>query len=177
MKPNEDQIWDLDYDASVAMRYHAHRRAFLDATARLVPVVSLVLGSSAFAVAVAGMPNGAALVKWLTLALVLFSAINLAFGVAERARLHDSLFRRWAEIREKLAALDPNDSAALQAIQVARAKIDGETPLQLYALTVMCQNEENEVRRANEHYNVPPLQRFLAQFFTVPFFTFPLVKP
>jgi hypothetical protein len=162
----EDRIWALDYRAAVAMRYHSSRRAFLDGVARATPVLSLLLGSSAFVAATGGPTEW---VKWLTLLNVLLSAVVLAYGVAERGRTHEKLFKSWAAFRADLARLAPEDEAGLREMEARRLEIGADTPHQLQALTILCQNEENAFRRATEFYSVGPWQRAVAQFLTLPF--------
>ncbi|MFZ4410653.1 MAG: hypothetical protein ACOYOH_25135 [Paracraurococcus sp.] len=162
----EDRTWALDYRAAVAMRYHSRRRSFLDGLARAEPVATLLLGSSAFAAATTGLTW---LVMALTLLVALLSAVLLAYGVAERAKLHERLFKAWAGFRADLARLAPDDDAALRAMEARRLEIGAETPHQLLALTILCQNEENEFRRAGEQWQVGRVQAALANILTLPF--------
>jgi len=168
-----DRVWALDYRAAVAMRYHARRRAFLESFSRLEPVLTLLLGSAAFAAAVSSL---GALVPWLTLGTALVSALVLAFGTGERARLHERLFREWATFRATLARVDPADEAALRELEARRLELGADTPPQLHALTVLCQNEENEFRRSGERYEVSAFQRAVANLLTLPFARFGLIQ-
>jgi len=170
-----DRLWALDYRASVAMRYHSRRRAFLDGFARAEPVLTLVLGSSAFAAATSGYTQ---LVMTLTLLTAMTSAVLLAYGVGERARLHERLFKAWAAFRADLARVAPEDADGLRTMEARRLEIGAETPHQLLALTILCQNEENAYRRSPEQYRVSPLQATLANVLTLPFQRFePLPAP
>lgn len=162
----DDQRWALDYRAAVAMRYHARRQSFLDSLARAEPVTTLLLGSSAFAAVTAGWIT---LVMVLTLLTALLSAVLLAYGVAERVRLHERQFKAWAAFRADLARLEPGDIAGLRAMEVRRLAIGAETPPLLTALAILCQNEENEYRRAPERWHVGRVQAALAQVVTLPF--------
>lgn len=162
----EDRIWALDYRAAVAMRYHSRRRAFLDGVARAEPVMTLLLGSSAFAAATGEWTTA---VMALTLLTALLSAVLLAYGVADRARIHERLFKEWAAFRADLARVAPGDEAALRGMEARRLEIGAETPHQLKALTILCMNEENDFRRAPERYRVGRAQTMLAQIVTLPF--------
>lgn len=162
----EDQRWALDYRAAVAMRYHARRQAFLDSLARAEPVMTLLLGSSAFAAATSGWTTA---VLALTLLTALLSAVLLAYGVAERVRRHERQFKAWSAFRVDLARLDPGDAAGLRAMEARRLEIGAETPPLLTALVILCQNEENEYRRAPERWRVGRAQRLLANLLTLPF--------
>lgn len=160
-----ERLHDLDYDSAVALRYHGRRKAFLDGLSRLDPTLSVILGGTAFATVVAGYSKVAA---GAALAVAGVSAINLAFGLTDRARLHEALFRRWGELRAKLVMLSEEDDAALRSLEVERAQIDAESPWQLRALSVLCENEEKEVRRTGPIYRVGWIQRSLANWFTLP---------
>ena len=81
----------LEYDSAVAMRYHAHRRAFLEFLSRGGTALSLILGTTAFGGLVRGYPD---LEKAAAAAVALVSALNLAFGTADAARKHGELVSR-----------------------------------------------------------------------------------
>jgi hypothetical protein len=155
----------LDYDSSVAMRYHAARRSFLEGLDRLDPALTVIFGSTAFAAIVTAHPVIAASAAALATTV---SALNLAFGVGERARLHDTLFRRWADLKAELISLKKDDEPGLQQIEIKRARIDGDSPGQLLALTVLCDDDERRVRGAGGLSHVRGYQRFLANWITLP---------
>lgn len=161
----KERYHNLDYDSGVAMRYHGRRKAFLDFLARLDPALSVVLGGTAFATVISGHPKAAAAAG---LAVALISALDLAFGLSDRARLHEALFRRWGTIRAELAVINEEDEAALRKLEVERARVDAESPWQLLALSVLCENEEKEMRRTGPLYRVGWLQRALANLLTLP---------
>lgn len=162
--------WDerehiLDYDSSVAMRYHGRRKMFLDNLARLDPALSIIFGGAAFGTIITGHAHLAAAASLLVAAT---SGVNLAFGLSDRARLHEDLFRRWGKLRAGLAALPHGDDVALRLLEVERAVIDAESPWQLEALSVICENEEKEVRREYPRFKVGWLQRVLSNWLTLP---------
>jgi hypothetical protein len=160
-----ERLHHLDYDSAVAMRYHGRRKAFLDGLSRLDPALSVVLGGAAFATVVAGYPTVAA-VSGLLVAFT--SALNLAFGLTDRARLHENLFRQWGEVRADLALLADDDDASLRGLEVKRAKIDAGSPWQLLALSVICENEEKQVRRDSPLFRVGRMQWLFANWLTFP---------
>lgn len=164
--PTWHERWcDLDYDSAVAMRYHGRRQGFMDFLARLDPALTILLGGTAFATVMVDLKPVAAVAS---LAAAGASAINLAFGLSDRARLHEGLFRRWGQLRAELALIEQDDEAALRSLEVKRAAIDAESPWQLEALSVMCENEEKKVRRSGPIYKVGWLQRTFANLFTLP---------
>ncbi len=168
-----DRVWKLDYLAAVAMRYHSRRGSFLHRVARIEPVCTILLGSSAFAAATSGLTWA---VMALTLTTALLSAILLAYGVADRARLHERQFQQWAQFRADVANADPADAAAIRGLEARQMQISAESPDQLEALTIICMDKENEFRRADERYDVGPWQRAFAQWFTFPWRRFDTVS-
>lgn len=166
---NEDRLWQLEYQASVAMRYHSRRQAFLDSVARGEPMLALLVGSSAFAAATV---KDSELTQALTLLTVALSAFALAFRPGDKARVHEDLFRRWAAFRGELVRIEAADELAIRDAEVAALEIGGVTPHQLQALTILCMNEENEFRRSPERYRMGGVQKALAQYVTLPFQNF-----
>ncbi|MBL6080696.1 hypothetical protein JMJ56_22010 [Belnapia sp. T18] len=161
----EERVHNLDYDSAVAMRYHGKRRSFCENVAKAGTGLSLILGTAAFAAVSSKVPEVAALATGL---VAIINAANLAFGTADAGRRHGEIFRRWGELRADLAKITDGDDKSLRALEVTRAKIDAESPTQLDALSVLCENAEKEMRREEPLYHVPTLPRLLANFVDVP---------
>lgn len=155
----------LDYDSAVAMRYHGYRRAFCENASKLGTGLSLILGTAGFAALATQRPEMAAVAAGLVAAV---NALNLACGTADAGRRHSEIFRRWGDLRADLADTGPEDERALRRLEVKRAKIDAESPTQLEALSILCENEEKELRREGPIYRVPRLNRVLANFIDLP---------
>lgn len=174
MRPSlEDRRWDLEYRASVARRYHVRRAAFLENLARLEPIVPLLLSATAFAAVTNYMSFW---VKVLTLTTAVVSALTLAFRIPDRAKLHDQLYRRWTEILDRLLSLNPDDATGVRALESEWMKISADTPHQLRALSILCQNEENEFRRSGDIYRIGWFQRLLVNWVTLPLVSFEAEK-
>ena len=155
----------LDFDSAVAMRYHARRRSFCEFVSKGGTALSLIFGTTAFSALLGSQSD----VAKISIAIVaISSALNLAFGTADAGRKHGELFRNWADFRAALVKVRPDDEAEVMALEVERAKIDGESPSQLEALSVLCENEEKEVRRSGGLYRVGPIQRSFANLLTFP---------
>jgi hypothetical protein len=155
----------LEWLCSVAMRYHGKRRSFLESFSRLEPLTTFVNGGATFGALTNGWPEFG---KYAALATATLGAVNLTCNCGERARLHGDLFRRWSTLRGKLAELLPDDDIGFRRLEVERAGIDGDTPGQLEALSVVCENEERQARRSSQLSRVYWYQRILAQWFTLP---------
>ena len=132
------------------MRYHGRRKAFLGFLTRLDPALTVVLGGAAFTTIVAGNPEYRTWAAGAALFAAVISALNLAFGLGDRTRLHEDLFRSWGMLRADLAELPDGDEGKLRRLEAKRAQIDAESPWQLLALSVLCENEEKRMRREGE---------------------------
>lgn len=155
----------LDYDSAVAMRYQGYRRAFCENASKLGTGLSLILGTAGFAALAAQQPGPAVVATGLVAAV---NALILAFGTADAGRRQGEIFRRWGDLRADLADAAPDDERALRQLEVKRAKIDAESPTQLEALSILCENEEKELRSEGPMYDVPRLNRIFASFFDLP---------
>jgi hypothetical protein len=155
----------LDYDSSVAMRYHIKRRAFLEALDRIDPAITVIFGSAAFATILTGHSYWAATAAGIA---TIVSAINLAFGIGERARLHDSLYRRWAALKSDLVNLANDAEPALRQLEVKRAEIDADSPAQLKVLTILCDDAERRVRGEGGISKVRWWQHLTANLLSLP---------
>lgn len=155
----------LDFDSSVAMRYHSRRRSFLEFLSRLDPALTLILGGATFGTLVSGYPVIATYAAFATTAA---SAINLTFDTAARARKHDALFRSWADLRSDLALVPQEDDAMLRQLEVKRARLDGECPGQITVLSIICENEEKVQRETGPTCRVRWWQHLFSNWFTLP---------
>lgn len=159
----------LEWLASVAMRYHNRRRAFLEKVARVDPLITVITGGATYTALVGG---ASALGATIALVSAFVGALSLTCNFGESARKHGDLYRRWALLRGNLRKLNEHDQASLIDLELERANIEADTPSQLEALSVICENEEREFRR-NPSHRVFWHQRIFAQVFTLPPWSFP----
>lgn len=155
------------------MRYHKRRRSFLEKISRIDPLITFLTGGATFTALIGGAP---AVGKAIALICAIVGAFTLIFNFGESARNHGDLYRRWALLRGKLRKLAEQDEAGLKELEQERAQIEADTPSQLEALSVICENEEREVREKTTH-RVYWYQRMFANFFTLPPWTFPENRP
>ena len=155
----------LDYDSCVAMRYHGCRRSFFDGLSRLNPALSIIFGGAAFATVVSDLK---ALAVASSLIVAVASALDLAFSISDRARMHEGLCRRWSALRAKLAVVSGDDDSGLRALEVMREEIGADTPPQLLALSVVCENREKYARDAGGIVKVPRYQLICANWLDLP---------
>lgn len=157
----------LKFGANVSLRYHAARRAFFDGLHRFVMAAAAIGGSAAF-VAVVGGQTGVA--KLATFVLATAAALDVAFGFSEKARHHDYLYRRWADLVVEMIRHGPPIPEVLRGWLAERTLIEKEEPTPLDALNVVCHNIEAEVQRYGDEsiYHVRWYQHLFRHFTTLP---------
>ena len=162
LTPDEPrELDDLVFGLKRSIRYHNHRRLFLDRLDKFIKIFSLVTGSGAFATAVSS--HQALTVMFAALVAVL-SAINLVVAPAQAAKLHEELASRFAELEGKIKRAGQLNSEQLNGFIADRLAIERDEPPPLRVLDTIC---HNELCRAMGHkscdfYRVDPVQRFFA---------------
>jgi hypothetical protein len=94
----------------------------------------------------------------------------LAFGLAERARRSDALYRRYGELAGDIAAAAAVDADTLRQWEKRRLLIRADSEERLLVLHRICYNLEAEARgyEARALYDVKPWQRLVAHFVSLP---------
>jgi len=140
------EVYDLegiDFGIRKSMRYHSRRRAALERWDSWTNWIVAVAGASAFA-AIVGEANTFA--KILTFFVAAISLADVIFSFGARSRLHQDLYRRFAELAVEVSLVDspiPHDIARLRAKRLA---IETDEPHVIDALERLCWNEEAEAR-------------------------------
>jgi hypothetical protein len=157
----------FDFAVHVGMRYHAKRRAWFDWLHRVAMVIA-ALGSSAAAAALYGGLVGAA--EGLVTAVAVAAACELAFGLAERGRSADALYRRYTALAATIAEAKSVDPDLLRLWEKRRLLIRADCEERLLVLHRICYNLEAEARGYDSDalYSVKPWQRLLAHLVTLP---------
>lgn len=99
-----------------------------------------------------------------------FSGINVAYGPAERARLHDALYRRFATLAGDMSRIpEPSEDAYRQFLSACIA-IESDEPTQITVLNMICHNIECEARGAPpaHQYKIRWYQRAFANICSLP---------
>lgn len=155
--------YDMLFGIRRSIRYHQRRRAFFDRCDQLGNVFSLIFGSAAIygvldkdyhalALAASGL-------------VTVFSAVNLVFGSAQRARLHHDLSRKFTELERE--ALGKPSEDVYQRIFEERLDIEAGEPPVLQVLNCLCHNEQMRAEGypREDLANIKLWQRIFAQFF------------
>ena len=89
-----EEAWKLTFRVDKSMRYHQRRRAFFDRCHRWVMFAVILSGSAAFADLVDP--------AYAAVAGALLAALDLTLGFGMKARDHQLLYQRFAELHRKL---------------------------------------------------------------------------
>lgn len=126
-------LWKLTFRVDKSMRYHQRRRAFFDRCHRWVMFAVILSGSAAFADLVD--PTYAAV------AGALLAALDLTLGFGMKARDHQLLYQRFAELHRKLRGRPETPAKAVDALRDECFMIEADEPPTMVALEVDCHNE------------------------------------
>lgn len=157
----------LDFGVHVSMRYHARRRAWYDRLHRMMILVIAVGGSAGVAAIYGGLLQEA---EYLSVAVAIAGALELAFSLPERARVEDALYRRFNALAADIADARTISAEQLRGWEARRLLIRADADDRLEALRRICHNLEAEARDypSEEFYRVWAWQRLLAQLLSLP---------
>lgn len=131
-------VGDLDFSVEKSMRYHQRMRAHYDFYHKFLLFLAILGGSAAFA-EITAMSN------YFAAATTVFVAASLVFGLAQRTRDHEFLFRRFSDLAISIrTAKEPTEDVYKGWIET-RLDIEASEPPVYWALEADC---DNEVRRA-----------------------------
>ena len=139
MTPFQTEARKLVYDCDRCARYHTARRTFFDAWHRWMMVGVLVSGSAAVASLNATFGSGKALTTVLMLVPVIVGAINVVWGIAQRARDHEVLARRFYDLAKRINVMEA-DAGAVEGWRASILDIYSDEPALYHALNAECHN-------------------------------------
>ena len=129
----------LLYDCDRCARYHTARRAFFDAWHRWMMVGVLVSGSAAVASLNATFGTSREFSTVLMLVPAIVGAINVVWGIAQRARDHEVLARRFYDLAKRINVMKA-DAATVEDWRRDILDIYGDEPTVYHALNAECHN-------------------------------------
>lgn len=150
---NEGACYAASFSIHKSRRYHAKMRAFYRGCYDLTTAATAITGSGAF-VALIGSPGSDQLAKWLTGIVALSSTMNLVFGFAKKADIHDALCRRFTELAAKLEEW-PATEESLQRARAERLAIEKDEPTEKRLVDLQARNEEARARNCHPDDLVP----------------------
>jgi hypothetical protein len=133
-----DCRWHIQFAADYSSRYHRRRSAFLTSMDKLLTLITVAAGATAFGDLVAGSPSwlskvGAALVTLLSL----FQAL---LGIGPAGMLHGQWLKRWSRL---LTSINLNTDPTLVDVRAwmeEKAAIEEECIAELRALQIDCED-------------------------------------
>ena len=157
---------NLLFSVRRSIRYHTRRRMFFDSLYKWSQALALLSGSATVAIAAAQLSNGVLMV-WFAAAVAVFSALNLVFGFAASARLHNDFIVKFSELEKRIIL---NSDSSIDSINVFMAeRLDIETcePPTLRILDMICHNELCRAMGCGEETmaKINLMQRWCSQFF------------
>ena len=165
---NSDEHWSLLFAVRRSVRYHRRRERFFDRWHRFGALASAIAGSAAIASLLAKF--SATLVTGLVAAAAVAGALELVFGFARSARLHNDLAREFTTLEQELVQAGEDVAPArLRDLEGRRLEIESREPPVLRVLDAMCHDELVTALDIEEGQRTDPtwVQRMLAHWFDV----------
>lgn len=166
-----DAAWRIRFRIGISRRYNIRLARHYGGLQNTATVISLVSGSAAFA-DILRKPSEIAL--YASLAVVVLSALKLAFRWSDKARLHEDLYRQYTRLQERLvrSGAVPNEET-LREIEADFVMVEAGEPAVLNALMVDCHNQEVVAQGADPSYqrSLRFWQHLAAPFVSLPPFT------
>jgi hypothetical protein len=129
----ENGAWRLTFRIDKSMRYHQRRRAFFDRCHRLVMFAVILCGSAAFV--------GIVPAAWTAVLGAMLAALDLTLGFSMKARDHQILYQRFAELYRKIQRSPEPKPEEIAFWQDEMLVIETDEPPIMVALEVDCHNE------------------------------------
>jgi len=170
-RADPDKRANLDFAVHRSRRYHNKLKAYYDGLNRTAMTLVLIGGSATFGNLTASMGENAGAVNWLAViasAVVTgLAAFDRTFGLAEKARLHQDLYRRFCALAAEIAVAGAETSARqLNAFEAARLHIEADEPGEKRIVNLICHNEEALARGQSNLYEIPRHAVWLAYVWT-----------
>jgi hypothetical protein len=174
---NNLEAWNHQlFGVQRSIRYHARRQAFYDFWNTLTNATSIILGAGTVAALVNTSSFAMELRLWFPVVITLVSTLNLVWGTARAARLHNDLYRRFVALEQEITSAAQIDDATLRAFQTKRLTIEADEPPTKFAVDVLCHNELARAIGSNDYYQVRFWQRWFAHLFSFSSAKFPHIK-
>ncbi|NBC32480.1 MAG: hypothetical protein GVY13_07365 [Alphaproteobacteria bacterium] len=151
MTDPKDEQYGLDFSIEKSMRYLQRRRDFFDRMHKLFLLLIILSGTASFA---SFFGSGAA---W-GLVTALLAATDLVFGLSDRARDHEFLRRRFAQLAGRLRATSDPTEADIHEWTRERIEIETDEPPTMWALEASCYNEVVHAWGRETDWGVVPLR-------------------
>lgn len=157
----DDRGYTLWWGVRRSIRYHDRRIVWFDTLHRSGRFLTLLAGGGAAATIIGRHEPWA---TGLALSCAAFAALDLAFDLPAKARLHAALKVKFVDIEREinLVGYEQLDSADLLRLCARRSEIERDEPPVLRCLDALCHNELCRAEGIDDHCPVRWWQRILA---------------
>ena len=156
---------ELWFGVRRSVRYHDRRVSWFDRLHRFGRFVTLVAGGGAVATILKDHTKCAIS---MSLICAIASALDLAFDVSVKARLHNSLKRKFIELESSISLIGHENLTdnQLREFTTQRLRIESDEPPVMRVLDTLCHNELCRADGYSERIPVKWWQRILAHVWT-----------
>ena len=136
---SETKFQGLLFGVRRSIRYHLRRRSFFDRLSRFSTFLTALAGT-ATVVSVLGKAGYGWIIA-LSVAVAVFSVIDLVVGSAQSARLHHDLARRFIDLEKDMVLMKYPTMEQIDNMTGRRLDIEADEPPPLKVLDCICHNE------------------------------------
>lgn len=164
---NPKDFRNLDFSINRSRRYHNKLLAHYDNLNRLAMTFVLVGGSTTFATLLSKVQSDLPIIASALVTIV--AAWDRTFGFAEKARVHQDLYRRFSSLsaRAKVAG-EHLTKEKFDELSTENIKIESDEPGEKRMLNLICYNEERIARSKPKVFKIPWYVAMTAHFINWP---------
>lgn len=145
-----------------SIRYHRLRERFFAQWSRFISLLTLVSGSAVVATILSNLPDWASLAAGVT--IVVLQAIQLIWGLDQKARLHSDLASEFVGIEREIARQGELSNEQIKELNSEILRIEArEPPIKRY-LDLICHNQVARSIGSNDVERLKWWQRMFAQY-------------
>ncbi|BBE71856.1 hypothetical protein [Oharaeibacter diazotrophicus] len=165
------RLANLDFAVHRSRRYHNKLKAHYDGLNRLAMTLVLIGGSATFGRLTAPDGSDQGAINWLAViasaTVTALAAFDRTFGLAEKARLHQDLYRRFSALAAEIAVAGADmTTTQLNDFVAKRLHIEADEPGEKRIVNLICHNEEALARGQTNLYRIPAIAAATAFFLT-----------
>lgn len=132
-----NDLYHLKYEIALSIRYHQRREQWLDWWDKCGKAIAVIGGTATLATAVGDGP----LKLTIGLAIALTSGVSLVFGVAQKARVHNELRRKYLQLEARILKETSPTTESLAALRAEKSLIEADEPPTLSIVVRLAQND------------------------------------
>ncbi len=159
----EHERWNIDFDVSKSIRYHAYRRSFWDRLDYSSKVLTIVSGTAVL-ISIMGSNNPVA--TGFAFLVAIASALDVVLGFSQRMKVHDALYRAFSMLGQEIADSETLTEKDILKWRRRRLEIEMDEPGAIDWLERRCAAEEATARgcEVRREWALKPWQIWFSQF-------------